>query len=312
MIPFFSIIIPLYNKEKFIQTTLTSVLEQTFQNFEIIIVNDGSTDGSLTILEQFSDDRLKIIHQKNQGVSTARNKGVKQAKATYIALLDADDIWYPNHLEELHKSIVKYPEAALFCNAYQQKLSSNMLQNAIYNLEKKNDIQIVKDYFKASLIHSIAWTSAVAFNKEKFEELGGFQPHIISGQDSDLWIRFALHTTIVFNPAYTCCYDKTVPNSLFKKHLRKVHFDFLNSYKKEEAINKSLKQYLDINRYAIAIQCKYYGDYDLLKLIKKDIKPSSLTKKQRFLLNSPAFLVKLFKKLHVFFIKKNIYFTAFR
>src|SRR5690606_14500285 len=116
----------------------------------------------------------------------------------------------------------------------------------------------------------------------------------------------------VFNPTYTCCYDKTIPNSLFKKHLRKVHFDFLNSYKKEEAKNPSLKKYIDINRYAVAIQCKYYGDYDLLKIIKKDIKPSSLTKKQLFLLNSPAFLVKWFKKLHSFFIKKNIYFTAFR
>lgn len=312
MTPFFSIIIPLYNKEKFIQTTLTSVLEQTFQNFEIIVVNDGSTDGSLTILKQFSDDRLKIIHQKNQGVSTARNQGVKQAKATYIALLDADDIWYPNHLEELHKSIVKYPEATLFCNAYQQKLSSNMLRNSIYNLEKKNEIQILKDYFKASLIHSIACSSAVAFNKEKFEKLGGFQPHIISGQDSDLWIRFALHTTIVFNPAYTCCYDKTVPNSLFKKHLRKVHFNFLNSYKKEEAINKSLKQYLDINRYAVAIQCKYYDDKALLAKLKKEISPSSLTYKQRFLLYSPSFLVKKFKKLHTFLIKKGIYLTAFR
>lgn len=312
MTPYFSIVIPLYNKEKFIQKTLTSVLEQTFDNFEIIIVNDGSTDQSVNIVKNINNNKIRLIHQINQGVSVARNKGIEHAKANYIALLDADDIWYSNHLEELHKSITKYPAADLFCNAYQQKLAPNILKNSVYNLPNSNKIQIVEDYFKGSLVHAIAWTSAVAFSKKKYNELGGFRTHIISGQDSDLWIRFALHATIVFNPAYTCCYDRTIPDSLSKAHLIKVRYNFLNSYKEEEAKNPSLKQYLDINRYAIAIQCIYYNDYDLLKIIKKEIHPLSLTKKQHFLLNSPAFLVKWLKKIHNFLIKKNIYLTVFK
>ncbi len=121
-----------------------------------------------------------------------------------------------------------------------------------------------------------------------------------------------MNKTIIFNPAYTACYDKTVPASLSKKHIREVKYQFLNRYKNNDDKLPGFKQFLDINRYAIAIQCKYYNDYDLLKRLKKDIHPSSLTKKQRFLLNCPAFLVKLIKKAHTFLIKNNIYLTAFR
>src|SRR5699024_6198326 len=102
-----------------------------------------------------------------------------------------------------------------------------------YNLKNINVIQIVEDYFEASTIHPIAHTSAVAFNKLDFWDIGGFRKHIVSGQDIDLWIRFGLYKTIVFNPTYTSIYDRTVPGSLTKKHIRKVKYDFLNEYSKE-------------------------------------------------------------------------------
>jgi len=152
----------------------------------------------------------------------------------------------------------------------------------------------------------------VAFKKKKIYDVGGFNPKIISGQDIDLWIRFALHTEIVFNPKITACYDKTVANSLSKKHLRKIKYEFLNNYKEQENTNSSFKNYLDLNRYAVAIQCKYYNDKEVFQLLKKEINAASLTKKQLFLLNSPAFLVKNLKKLHSYLIEKNIYLTAFK
>ena len=100
--PFFSIIIPLYNKEKFIENTIQSALNQTFLDFELIVVNDGSTDGSLELVKAFKDQRIKIYSIRNDGVSKARNFGIQKASTNLIVLLDADDLWKSNHLEELY------------------------------------------------------------------------------------------------------------------------------------------------------------------------------------------------------------------
>lgn len=311
--PFFSVVIPLYNKESQINRTLKSVLNQTFTDFEIILINDGSTDRSAEVVESFKDERINLFHQENQGASEARNQGVLKAKSDFIALLDADDHWLPNHLEELHKSISLFPEASFYCNAYQLTLKPNFTQKATYSLENTDAIQMVEDYFRASLIHPLANSSTVAFTKQDFWEIGGFRKHIVSGQDIDLWIRFGLYKKVVFNPTYTSIYDRTVANSLTKKHIRKVKYEFLNSYNKEiKNAPKGFKQFLDLNRYAIAIQCKYYKDKEMFSLLKKEISPKSLNRKQRLLLNTPSFLVIQLKRFHSFLISKGLYLTAFR
>lgn len=94
-----SVVIPLYNKEKQIANTLHSVLRQTFQNFEIVVVNDGSTDNSVQEVEKVNDIRIRIVHQNNAGVSAARNKGIEEARYDIIAFLDADDEWKAEYLE---------------------------------------------------------------------------------------------------------------------------------------------------------------------------------------------------------------------
>src|SRR5699024_6424946 len=97
----FSIVIPLYNKELSITNTLQSVLNQTFTDFEVVIVNDGSTDNSVEKVEAFNDPRIRLIHQANAGVSAARNKGIEEANYDWISFLDADDLWMENHLSIL-------------------------------------------------------------------------------------------------------------------------------------------------------------------------------------------------------------------
>ena len=92
----FSVVIPLYNKELSIINTIQSVLDQTFQNFEIVVVNDGSTDRSVEMVEQFNDPRIRIINKSNGGVSSARNRGIQEAKYELVAFLDADDFWEQN------------------------------------------------------------------------------------------------------------------------------------------------------------------------------------------------------------------------
>jgi glycosyltransferase involved in cell wall biosynthesis len=95
--PRFSVIIPIYNKEKDVETTIKSVLNQTYVDYEVILVDDGSTDNSLNIVNAIEDDRIQIFTKQNEGVSKTRNYGITKSKAEYIAFLDADDYWYPNH-----------------------------------------------------------------------------------------------------------------------------------------------------------------------------------------------------------------------
>ena len=112
--PFFSIIIPLYNKEKFIENTIQSALNQTFLDFELIVVSDGSTDRSLELVKAFKDQRIKIYTIRNGGVSKARNFGIQKASTNLIVLLDADDLWKSNHLEELYNLRKAHPNCGLY------------------------------------------------------------------------------------------------------------------------------------------------------------------------------------------------------
>lgn len=310
--PFFSVIIPLYNKEAFIESTVKSVLQQTFQDFEIIIVDDGSTDSSHQIASAFKSDKVSIIKQKNQGVSVARNFGIQNAKANYIALIDADDIWYENHLLELKKQIDLFPEAGLYCNNYEILYAKNTCRKASFNLRYTNECIIVKDYFKSSIINPLAWTSAVGFSKSDFIKIGGFNPALKTAQDLDLWIRFALNHKVSFNPKITMTYKLYVENSLSKNEYNKIRYAFINSYSAEEKTNPSLKLYLDINRYAVALRCKINNERDLYKKLKSEIDYTNLNWKQKTLLNCPNGFLRFVKQIQRFLVKKHIYLTAYK
>ncbi|MFL2623645.1 MAG: glycosyltransferase family 2 protein [Flavobacteriaceae bacterium] len=144
--PFFSIIIPLYNKEKFIEKTIQSALNQTFLDFELIIVNDGSTDGSLELVKVFKDRRIKIYTIPNGGVSKARNFGIQKANANLIALLDADDLWKSSHLEELYNLRNAHPNCGLYAMGYTKKFDNANPINAHF-FKHENYNGIVPDFF---------------------------------------------------------------------------------------------------------------------------------------------------------------------
>lgn len=312
MTPFFSIVIPLYNKETYIAETINCILNQSFKDFEIVIINDGSTDESLNkIASYFNDNRFSILSQENKGASHARNLGVAKSKGKYIALLDADDLWYENHLYELKKQIDLFPNAGLYCNNYEIFYNKKTYRKASFNFEYKHQCLIVKDYFKASIANPIAWTSAVAFSKKDFYDIGKFNTSLKTAQDLDLWIRFALQFKVSFNPTITMSYNLYIVNSLSKKELNDIRYNFINNYSHEEKLNPSLKLYLDINRYAVAIRCKMNNEITLYKKLKKDINYSNLNYKQKITLNTPKFILKLFKNFQHFLIKNDIYFSAY-
>ena len=138
--PFFSIVIPLYNKEDYIKDTLKSVLNQTYRSFEIIIVNDGCTDSSVEIVKSFSDSRITIFNQKNQGLSGARNSGIKHSKYNYIAFLDADDLWCEDYLNTICNLINLNKESKIYATAVKV-----IGAKEIVDLNSKNFNDIVHD-----------------------------------------------------------------------------------------------------------------------------------------------------------------------
>src|SRR5690606_23840427 len=149
------------------KTTIESALKQSFSDFEIIIVNDGSTDDSLKIAKSIDDLRLTIFSTENKGVSHARNYGVSKAKSEFIAFLDADDLWEINHLENLHKLINNYPGCGLYATAYTKKLNNTYLRSKFNGIPTSlNWSGILDNYFKSSINNTIAWTSAVAIPKK--------------------------------------------------------------------------------------------------------------------------------------------------
>ena len=119
--PFFTVIIPLYNKEMYIENAIKSILNQTFTDFELLIINDCSTDKSIEIASKFAFEKVQIIHhEKNSGLAATRNTGIKKATSNYVTFLDADDVWKPNFLESVFQLIQNFPEARIFATNYEE------------------------------------------------------------------------------------------------------------------------------------------------------------------------------------------------
>ncbi|MEA4986428.1 hypothetical protein SDC9_44973 [bioreactor metagenome] len=200
----FSVIIPLYNKSQYVEKAIRSVSVQTFQEFELIVVDDGSVDNGVEIVESLFQKLTapsggwSIKTQSNSGVSTARNNGVKSAKYNYIAFLDADDWWEPDFLEEMKKLIEDYPEAGIYgCNYYFVK--NKVLRVAPLGLEagfKKGLINYLQVYAK-TLCMPLTSISVVV-PKSVFTAEQGFKPNLKLGEDFDLWVRIAAKYPVAF------------------------------------------------------------------------------------------------------------------
>jgi glycosyltransferase involved in cell wall biosynthesis len=206
----FSVIIPLYNKETFIARTLQSVLDQTFQEFEIIIVNDGSTDGSVKEVERFNDERIRLIEQTNAGVSAARNRGIEEAKYDLIAFLDADDEWLPDYLMTIYSLINKYSTCSVFATQYILKSQSSSQSINTQGLPFDTDGIMDNYFYIASNNMPPLWTSAICVKKEAMKKIGGFPLGIKSGEDLLTWARLAAIYQIAFNTSHLSIYHNDV------------------------------------------------------------------------------------------------------
>ncbi len=204
-----SIIIPLYNKEQSIASTLQTVLKQIYQDFEIVIVNDGSTDHSVEEVRKIHDPRIRLINQSNAGVSAARNRGIEEAKGEYIAFLDADDEWKPDYLKNQYELTLKYSECNIFaCNYEFKDTQGKVTSTIIRKLPFENEKGILSNYFEvASCSHPPLWTSAVIVKKSAIQSIGGFPVGIKSGEDLLTWARLACKYSIAYTQKSQAIYN---------------------------------------------------------------------------------------------------------
>mgnify|MGYP004475464189 CR=1 FL=1 len=217
-----SVIIPLYNKEKCIRKTIDSILNQKgFSDFEIVVVDDGSTDRSCRIVETISDNRVVLYHKKNGGVSAARNYGALLAKGDWITFLDADDLFYPDALSIFHNLISRYPDDELFvanfkwlCNG-QLRMNSRCMEFISENPAK--DIAIGRFYIRPG---------SFCISKRGYINSGGFDERLSFNEDREYGIRVSSLLRVVYSPKFVMEYITENSSASIKVHPLEKDFVF--------------------------------------------------------------------------------------
>lgn len=217
----FTVVIPLFNKEKHILRTLRSVTSQKYPAAEVIIIDDGSTDKGPDLVKKANIPNVRLIQQANQGVSAARNNGVKLAKHEYIAFLDADDQWFPLFLDEVARLIMKFPEAKLFGTRYQIVETDGNFVDAKIKLVDPNPYGFILDnYFDVASDGDLPFTmSSIVIEKALFTSIRGFPLNEPIGEDQELFCRAALKTNIAYSPNIYSLYHKDVDNQASKNNI---------------------------------------------------------------------------------------------
>ncbi|MBU4304432.1 MAG: glycosyltransferase [Candidatus Omnitrophica bacterium] len=181
--PFYSIIIPTYNRKIFLKKAVASVLAQSLEDFELIIIDDGSTDSTRSFIDSLSDPRLKYIRQEHQGVSAARNNAIKASRGCFIAFLDSDDWFKPQKLKITHQYILKHPDYRIFHT--EEIWYRNGILLAQKAIHRKPDGYVFEQSLKLCCIS----ISAAAVKKELFDAIGLFDETMPACEDYDFWLR---------------------------------------------------------------------------------------------------------------------------
>ncbi|MFC5413078.1 glycosyltransferase family 2 protein [Larkinella bovis] len=297
----FSVIIPIYNKADYLHNSILSVINQSFPDFELILVNDGSTDNSINIISNISDHRITIINQENLGASAARNRGAIESKYEYLTFLDADDWWHPDFLTELVNLIFKFPDAILYgTNYYYIRRGKRYIEyKGLPRNFHSGYIDYISVYGKSYCAPINC--SFVAVKKISFLENGGFCFFLHFGEDFDLWVRLSLIGNIAYlnKPLSYSNQDVNLNNRAiggYKLYRPENHFIFNLSYLQPyEQQLPSLKRLLDGLRVRSLIPYYLSGSYssellEVLSLVDFKLQPPFY----QFVYRFPLWSVKLF------------------
>ncbi|MDB4497759.1 glycosyltransferase family 2 protein [Gammaproteobacteria bacterium] len=277
----FSIILPLYNKAPYVEKTLLSIAKQNFKDFELIILNDGSTDESLETVQHYIQKNrvlkslqekglLRVISQKNQGVSVTRNKGANLAKEDYLVFIDGDDWWKVDFLQELSLLIEKCPEAGIYGTSF-SKVYKHKTIEADFNLPPDFESGYI-DYCQLYTDNATEWmpltSISVAIKKEVFLKCGEFPKNITMGEDFILWLTIALKYKVAFLSKSLAYYNQDI--AFNKRSVDKLHIPQNNMiwnfsrFDKEARENPKVKRLLDILRarqlYKYYISKRYFNE----------------------------------------------------
>jgi len=191
---FFSVVIPTFNRENLIRATLDSVFNQSFDDYEIIVIDDGSTDNTANILQKYGS-RIKIFHQENQGPGEARNYGIRVAKGKYIVFLDSDDLWFPWTLTTFYQVIIQqnFPE---FVAGKSISFFDEDELTTIQHLPLS--IQVFNDYYSSSQENIGIPNCGVSINTDILRKVGGFTQQWINAEDCDLWLKLGTTQSFIF------------------------------------------------------------------------------------------------------------------
>jgi glycosyltransferase involved in cell wall biosynthesis len=234
---FLSVVIPLYNKEKSIRKTLESVLAQTHDAFEVVVIDDGSVDSSVSIVAAIADPRVRLIRQTNGGVSAARNAGVRNARFDHIAFLDADDLWAPDFLETIARLIDAFPHAGIYATSYRrdegkQELVTLKLEPGVAAMTPGR----MENYFRAATFgEQPISASSTCVARRAFMGVGGFKVTVKYGEDLDMWARLALRHEVVYTPEPKAVYRLSAENRAMNRLMPLVPWVFREDAGKAQA-----------------------------------------------------------------------------
>ena len=195
--PLVSVIIPVYNCEKYIEEALNSVYKQTYPNVEIIVVDDGSTDRTLNILEKHKD-RIKLYHQRNSGAAVARNHAIERASGELIAFIDGDDYWHPDKLEIQVKHFERNPEIGVVASKikYYWPDEKGVYPDPEKSFPENEGYSYAEVFYEEMFVSYMISTISIIMRREVVDRTGMFDPDLRKGQDQDYWLRAAWHTRI--------------------------------------------------------------------------------------------------------------------
>lgn len=262
--PVISVVIPLYNKGPYISRALNSVLDQTFQDFEVIVVDDGSTDEGAEIVRGFDDSRIRLIRQGNRGVSAARNRGIETARAELVAFLDADDAWMPGFLETIISLREHYPDAGLYGTAYEVHFPASIVQRASMREEGK---RVLSSYFGA-LVHAgsnLFNSSSFAAPKHVLLDVGGYPLDVKWNEDGALWGKIALRYPVAYSPEVCSVYNQYSANNSvgITEYLEDPFLQYLSTIPGDELLRRGdaedLLEYCDLSRLVVISRNIYSG-----------------------------------------------------
>jgi glycosyltransferase involved in cell wall biosynthesis len=274
-----SIVVPLYNKEKHIKRAIDSVFAQTIQDFELIVIDDGSTDKSAQVVKEIKDYRVRLIRQVNQGEGAARNRGIDEARFDLVAFLDADDAWKPQFLETILSLRNKYPNAGAYVTAYEIiGKNGDLIKRRYLGIPHTKWDGIIPNYFRSAVGGSPVFSSSVAIPKYVFACVGNFPVgEKLAGVDLDMWLRIALKYPIVFSTYVCATYFRNAENRidignfyLSEYRLVKNARDALLRQKLSFKVRFYLNEYKNIFQLKTASHCLLTDDKQMARIYLKD------------------------------------------